>query len=150
VSHPGGLPFAILTEAYRMPPLGQALLENVHDKLVHFPIVLTLMAALMLVLARRKPEFGPLAFWLVWAAALSVLAAYFSGVSAEVEFEKDPKHWLAEVHRKWGIAVGLAEAAWVLLSLRAGTRRFAWVWGLLVVALVLVTGFLGGLVAHGE
>jgi uncharacterized membrane protein len=146
----GSLPLAILAEVYRIPPLGQALFESMHNKIIHFPIVLTLMAALMLVLARRKPEFEPLAFWLVWAAALSALAAYFSGVYAEGEFEKDPKHWLAELHRKWGIAVGIAQAAWVLLLLRPRTRRFVRVWGFVVVGLVAVAAFLGGLVAHGE
>jgi len=134
---------------YRMPPLGKALLHDPHNKIIHFPIVLTLVAAVMMIVARRKPELEPVAFWLVWAAALSALAAYFSGVYQAEEFEKSPKHWLVETHRNWGIAVGIAHAAWVLLLLRAGTRRYAWVWGLVVAALVAVTGFLGGLVAHG-
>ncbi len=153
LAHPataGGPSSADTAGPYRVPPLRGALFADMHNKLVHFPIVLTFVAALMLVLARRKPELEPVAFWLVWAAALSALAAYFSGVFAEGEFEKDPKHWLAELHRKWGIAVGIAQAVWVLLLLRPSTRRFAWAWGLIVVTLVSCAALIGGLVAHGE
>ena len=135
---------------YRMPPLGEAVLEELHNKLVHFPIVLTLVATVLLVLARRRTELEPLAFWLVWAAALSVLAAYFSGQAQTEEFEHGPKWWLVEIHRKQGITIGIGQALWVLSLLRERTRRHAWLLGVVLSLLVLTAGFLGGLVAHGE
>ena len=135
---------------YVMPPLGQALFDHLHNKLVHFPIVVTLVATLLLVLARRRPDLEPLAFWLVWAAALSTLAAYFSGQAQQKEFEHGPKAWLVMVHRNQGITVGIAQALWVLSLLRERTRRRAWLLGLVLSFLVLTSGFLGGLIAHGE
>jgi len=138
------------TTPYRMPPFGKALFDHPHNKLIHFPIVLTLVATAFLLVARRKPELEPLAFWLVWAAALSTLAAFFSGQAQAEHFQQRPKKWLVEVHRKQGITIGVAQALWVLSLLREKTRRYAWLWGLVVSFLVLTAGFLGGLVAHGR
>jgi len=135
---------------YRMPPLREAVLEHLHNKIVHFPIALTLIAAAFLILARSKPQLEPIAFWLVWAAALSALAAYFSGKFQEEAFEGGPKEWLVELHEKQGIAIGLSLAAWVLMLLWGKARRFAWVWGIVLSVMVLAAGFLGGQVAHGE
>ena len=133
-----------------MPPLGESLLADPHNKIIHFPIVLTMGAAVLLILARRRSELEPVAFWTVWGAALATLAAYFSGVFQAGEFEGKPKEWLVDLHRNVGIATGVAEAAWVLLLLRPATRRWAWLWGLLVTALVAGAAFLGGVVAHGH
>ena len=137
-------------DAYPMPAMRHALFDHMHNKVVHFPIVLAFAGALLLILARRKPELEPVAFWVVWLATLGALAAYFSGVFSADEFKGEPKEWLVGVHQKWGIAVGLAHAVWVLTLLRKSARRYAWIWGLVVVALVGVAAFVGGVVAHGE
>ena len=135
---------------YKMPPLREALFADMHTKIVHFPIVLALGGTLLLILARKRPELEPVAFWTVWAAALGALAAYFSGVVQAEEFKGEPKEWLVGLHQKSGIAVGLAQAVWVVLLLRKPAKRYAWIWGLIVVALVGVAAFLGGEVTHGE
>mgnify|MGYP001218772303 CR=1 FL=1 len=135
---------------YQLAPLREALFAEMHNKIVHFPIVLALGGALLLILARKRPELEPVAFWTVWAAALGALAAYFSGVFMAEEFKGEPKEWLVALHQKWGIAFGLAEAVWVLMLLRKPAKRYAWLWGLVVVALLGVAAFLGGEVAHGE
>ncbi|TMQ71119.1 MAG: hypothetical protein E6K80_06495 [Candidatus Eisenbacteria bacterium] len=135
---------------YKMPPLGKALLDNLHNKLIHFPIVLTLVAAVMVIVARKKPQYEPVAYWLVWAAALSVIPAYFTGKAAEQHFEGKPKEWLAEFHEKQGIVIAITQALWVLSMLKAQTRRFAWIIGILLACMVLGQGFTGGLLAHGH
>jgi uncharacterized membrane protein len=135
---------------YKMPPLGKALLDDLHNKVIHFPIVLTLVAAAMLIVARKKPQYEPVAFWLVWLAALSVIPAYFSGKAVVGHFEHRPKEWLAEIHEKQGIIIGITEAFWVLSLLRVGTRRWAWLIGLLLSTMVIGSGFTGGLLAHGH
>jgi uncharacterized membrane protein len=135
---------------YRMPPFSKALFDDLHNKLIHFPIVLTLVAAVMVIVARRKPEFEPVAFWLVWFAALSVIPAYFTGKAAEEGFEGKPKQWLVEVHEKQAISIAIMQVLWMLSLLRANTRRFAWVIGLILAVLVSSAGFIGGLIAHGH
>jgi uncharacterized membrane protein len=135
---------------YKMPPFSEALLDDLHNKLIHFPIVLTLVAAAMLIVARKKPELEPVAFWLVWLAALSVIPAYFTGKAQEEHFHGKPKEWLVEFHEKQGITIAITQALWVLSLLKANTRRFAWVIGLVLAVLVSSAGFIGGLVAHGH
>ncbi len=135
---------------YKMPPLSKALLDHMHNKLVHFPIVLTLVAAVMVIVARKKPQYEPIAYWLVWAAALSVIPAFFTGKAQEKHMYGGPKEWLDEIHEKQGIIIAITQAAWVLSLLKIQTRRYAWLIGLLLATMVLGSGFTGGLLAHGR
>lgn len=135
---------------YQMPPLMKAATDHLHNKLIHFPIVLTVVAAAMLIVARKRPELETFAFWLVWMAALSVIPAYFSGKAQQEHYHGRPKEWLAGLHEKQGITIGVLQALWVLSLIRAGTRRWAWVIGLVLVVMVGAAGFIGGLLAHGR
>jgi len=135
---------------YVMPPLGQALLADLHNKIIHFPIVLGLLGALLVLVSGRNPKYETIAFWVVWFALLSTLAAYFSGLAASTEFLHRPKRWLMETHMRWGIGLALAECVMLLSLLRRRAHGLAALMSFVVAALVLVTGFLGGLVAHGR
>jgi len=135
---------------YPMPPMREALLEHPHNKLVHFPLALAVAAALLLVLGRRRRELELAGRWLVWLAALGGAAAYFTGRLQEDAFDGEPKEWLVGTHGRWGTATAIVLAVWALLTLWKPARKHAWLWGLLALALVLVTGFYGGIVAHGE
>jgi uncharacterized membrane protein len=146
---PGGGPSGPQTP-YIMPPIGQAVMSDPHNKLIHFPIVLGLTAAVMVLISRRKPQYEPVAFWLVWFALLSTLAAYFSGFYQSTEFMHRPKRWIMETHERFAIGLAMAECVWILALLRRSTRGLATMMSFVVVALILVTGFLGGLVAHGR
>ena len=146
-----GAALAAQAEApYRMPPASQALFEDLHNKIVHFPLVMTLLATLFLWWGRRRPEFEPVSFWMVWATAASTLAAYFSGQAQARDYVEGPKAWLVELHGQQGIVIGIGQALWVLSLLRDNTRRFSWVLGAILSVMVLAAGFLGGLVAHGK
>ena len=135
---------------YRMPPASQALFDHLHNKIVHFPLVMTLLATFSLWWARRRPEFEPLSFWMVWVTAASTLAAYFSGQAQARDYVEGPKAWLVELHGRQGIVIGIGQALWVLSLLRDRTRRFSWAVGVLLSVMVLASGFIGGLVAHGK
>jgi len=145
---PDGAPAA--PRRYAMPGMWEALVEHPHNKLVHFPLALAVVAALLLVLGRRWPELDAAGRWLVWLAALGGVAAYVSGRLQEEAFDGEPKEWLVNLHEKWGLSTAIALVAWALLTLWKPTRKRAWLWGLVVAALVLITGFYGGIVAHGE
>lgn len=136
--------------SYVMPPLGQALLAELHNKIIHFPIVLGLLGALLVLVAQRKPQYETIAFWVVWFAVLSTLAAYFSGLAQSTEFLHRPKQWIMETHMRFGIGLAFAECVWLLSLLRRRTHGLAAPMSFVVAALVLVTAFLGGLVAHGR
>ena len=133
-----------------MPPMREALLEHPHNKIVHFPLALALAAALLLLLGRRRLELEAAGRWLVWFAALGVIAAYFTGRIQEEAFDGEPKEWLVHLHENWGLSSAIVLVVWALLTLWKPARKHAWLWGLVAAALVLITGFYGGIVAHGE
>ncbi len=134
---------------FAMPPVRDAMLHHLHNKLVHFPIALAPVAVLLLLAERRRPGLGAAGVGLVWLAAAGAAAAYFAGRAQEKAFHGDPKEWLAGVHETWGTAAAVALLAWALLSLWPAGRRYLWLWGLLATATVLGAAFFGGLVAHG-
>ena len=135
---------------YPMPPLWKALVGDLHNKIIHFPIVLTLVATFSLWWGRRRTDLEPVCFWLVWITALSTLAAYFSGQAQAPHYMEGPKAWLVTLHARQGIVIGVGQALWVLSLLRDRTRPLAWVLGVILSVIVLSAGFLGGLVAHGK
>ncbi len=136
-------------ESYVMPPLIDALLEHPHNKIVHFTIVLVLVATLLLWLPWRTRELIEVARFLIWAAAATAIAAYFTGQAQAEAFEGEPKEWVTLVHRNWGITAALALLAWaVLAAWRPRSRATSW-WGLLASLLIGIVAFLGGVVAHG-
>jgi uncharacterized membrane protein len=143
-------PVRIGSSRFVMPGLREALVEHPHNKLVHFPIALALAAALLTLLSRRRPELEPGTRVLVWLAALGAVIAYFTGRYQLEAFAGEPKEWIAEVHERWGTATAIGLLLWAAACAWRPARRHAWILALLVAALVLVTAFYGGLVAHGE
>jgi len=135
---------------YPMPSMRQAIFEHLHNKLVHVPLTLAVVAALLLVVGRRRSEMEASGRWLVWLAALGGAGAYVTGRVQKEEFKGEPKEWLAGLHERWGTAAAIALLVWALLTLWKPTRRYAWLWGLVAAALAVITGFYGGVLAHGE
>ena len=136
---------------YVMPPLREGLFDEMHNKLVHFPIVLALSGLVLLGLSGRRPELLPIAHAVIWLAAASAVAAYFSGRFQEEKFEGRPKEWLAELHERSGTVLTLASGAWaVLVGLQPSRRLLALIWGVVVAAMTMGTAYLGGVLAHGH
>ena len=135
---------------YAMPPMRKAVVEHLHNKIVHFPLALALAAALLLVLGRQRPELDLAGQWLVRLAALGGAAAYVTGRLQKEAFKGEPKEWLVGLHERWGTATAIVLVVWALVTLWKPTRRHAWLWGLVAAVLVLITGFYGGLASHGE
>ena len=133
-----------------MPPMMKAMTDHLHNKLVHFPIALGLAALLFVLLARGRPELESAASWLIWLAAASAVATYFTGRAQEESFENDAKKWVVELHEKLGTATTLSLAAWSVMSVWKRAKRFVLPWGFVIAALVLAASFFGGLAAHGH
>lgn len=134
---------------YAMPPMGEALVHHLHNKLVHVPVALAPVAVILLLLDRRRPGLAAAGAVLVWIAAAGAAASYFAGRAQEEAFHGDPKQWLAGAHETWGTVAAITLVAWALLTLWPPARRHLWLWGLVSSVAVLGAAFLGGLVAHG-
>ena len=134
---------------YAMPPIRKALTDHLHNKVVHFPIALGLTAVLLFLLAFRWPELDRAARLLVLLGALAAVVAWASGTAQEEAFEGGPKEWLVDLHENLGIATLIGYWVWVGFSYFRPLKRYAWIVGLLLALLIGVTGFYGGLIAHG-
>lgn len=144
-------------------------LPPVHPVLVHIPIVLLPLAALLATVAlaaKRDWAWSALTLVLV-LAALGAIAAAFAGdmlkdqqaadARASNETVSPDRHAVLERHEDLGIATavvsGVLAAAWLWQGkrLRAGNLALAWALALWAVAvLVLVTGFYGGALAWDQ
>lgn len=140
---------AAARRAFEMPPLREAVASHLHNKLVHFPIVLALLSAGLLVTVRRRRNLEAAARWTSWLVAAAGGAAYFTGRAQAQAFDGEPKEWLVALHGQVGTAAAAALLVAAIAGSWSGTARHAWILGLLAAGLVLAAGFYGGLVAHG-
>lgn len=73
----------------------------------------------------------------------------FSGVSQSEEFMDAPKQWLMETHRSWGVATVVGLWLWTLICYYRPAQKYARLWGVVMAAIITVTGILGGQLANG-
>jgi len=135
-------------------PLGvlwrEQLFAHMHNKIVHFPIALGLMGAVLALLSRRWSQYESAARLLIVLAALSALGAYFAGRAQEEPFEGSELEEVLEWHERLGVTTTILLWLGVVVSWTPPARRWLWVWALVVLVLIPVTGFFGGILAHAE
>ena len=131
-------------------PWKTAFTGNLHNKIVHFPLALGMAAAVLFMIARRWPAYEPSARLLLIAGALAAVVAFFSGRAQEGEFDDSPFHSVVELHETFGIATAITLWAGVALTFWARARRFMPLYGILLVLLLVGTGFLGGVLSHSD
>lgn len=145
-------PMAVKSDETQEPyqlNFSEVLSEHLHNRLVHLPIGFALAAFLLSVLAFRWQELQPAVRWLVLAGALASILAYFTGTSQAQFFEVSNKKWVVELHQRLGIITAAGLFIWTLFLFIRSLKQFAFVIGVLVVLLILITGFYGGILAHG-
>jgi uncharacterized membrane protein len=127
----------------------RALRSHLHNKVIHVPIGFAMSAFLLSILAFRWPELHPAIRWLVLVAALGSVAAIVTGSSQATALEGSSKDWVISIHRQLAIASAGTLWIWVAVLQARRTKRWAFLVGLAAILLLLVTGFFGGVVAHG-
>lgn len=137
------------SEIGQPPSLLSSLTEHVHNKLVHFPIALSLTALLFLLLSYRVPTLRPAVEVLVWLAALSAVFAVATGLLQKEAFEGTLKEAWVERHQILGITTTVSLFLWGFFFRFKPTRRWVLPWGVVVALLVSITGSIGGLLSHG-
>jgi len=129
-------------------PLREAVFEHLHNKVVHFPLALGCTAALLLLLSYRWPQYWPAARLLLFLAAASAVAAYFTGKAQEEDVENGPLRLYFERHESLGIASAISLWLGWALTLVPKARPWLWLYALLILFLLSGTGFLGGILSH--
>jgi uncharacterized membrane protein len=130
-------------------PWRTALLEHLHNKIVHFPLALGVAAGLMLLCAGRWPSLETAARALLVGAAALAIAAYFTGEAQHEAFEDGALEDIMRLHEKAGITTGVLLVLGVVVTSIEATRRFRWLYALVLLGVIAATGFLGGLLSHG-
>lgn len=130
-------------------PFTESAQEHLHNKLVHVPLGFGIAGVLFAFITLKKPEMLTAVRVLWFLAALGAVGAYFTGEAQEEAFEDDPyKHEVVELHEKLGIATGISFAVGFLISLSRRLKGLAVVWSVIVLLLLSVAGYYGGLLAH--
>ncbi len=129
--------------------IGEQIFEHVHNKIVHFPIAFVVAGFILTLLGFKWNEFSKAVNLLVFLAGLFAISAYLTGVSQELAFENTSKEWVVETHESLGIATMISIWVWFLFLNVKNLKKFAWLVGVIALILVLITGFYGGILAHG-
>ena len=131
-----------------LPPLRELLFEHLHNKLVHFPIAFGLAGALFVFLGFKWKEFESPARVMFLLGGIFAIAAYFTGQSQAEAFEDSFLHEYVELHEKLGITTGVMLWLSFFMSINPKLRRFLWIAAALLVIVISITGFYGGILAH--
>ncbi|MCK9426935.1 MAG: hypothetical protein M0Q21_12935 [Ignavibacteriaceae bacterium] len=127
---------------------GEQIFAHLHNKMVHFPIALTLVAFLFSLLNIKRRDYDLVIKILLGLSFVVAIAAFFTGNIQLAPFIGDPKEWLANIHRLTGIISSILILLWGASLFIERIKKYSWVIGLIVVAAILITGFLGGVLAH--
>jgi uncharacterized membrane protein len=125
----------------------EAMWSHMHNKIIHFPLALGVTASVLMLFARKRTEMLPVIRILLIIAALFAVAAYFTGKAQEEPFEEGEMHEFVEWHQWFGIASGVCLFAGIFVSRK--TTNLLIPYALTQLLLLAVTGFLGGILAHG-
>ena len=139
---------SVETEEAPSPGVMAALLGHPHNKLVHFPVAIAFVAFLFSLLMLRLESFETPLKVLVLLGFLAAVAAVLAGESQKATILQPSLRPVLQVHELLGWSIATVYGIWTLLAFRNLSRRWHWVFGLLVVLLVSVAGFLGGRMAH--
>ena len=101
------------TEEYELNA-GDALFDHIHNKIVHYPIALALVAILFAVLGFKDDRYQFVIKVMLLIAGVFAVVAFFSGTNQFDPFVGDPKEWLANTHRLFGIASAVSIWLWYL------------------------------------
>jgi uncharacterized membrane protein len=122
--------------------------SHVHNKLVHFPVALTIISCLFTILSFRWKQFEFSIKYVVLIAAIFAIPAIFTGLYQAGNFIGEPKEWIVALHKILGILSLSILWIWSIFLMVKPLKRFAWIISLVSIILILITGFYGGVIAH--
>lgn len=124
------------------------LLEQIHNKLVYFPIALSIAAFLLSLYDIRQKKFAvSIKFLLVFALVMTA-ASIVTGLNQASDFIGDPKKRIVDVHKMIGFFIAGFLVLWFIAISLKNFKKYAWMFGLVVTILVTIDVFLGGVISE--
>lgn len=125
----------------------EMLFEHMHNKIVHFTVALSVAAFLFTLINYKMRQFELTIKILVLLSALAAAASYFTGVRQANVFDGEAIEWVVILHRNLGIISATAIWLWLIFLFVPVVKRYAWILGAVVFALIIITGFYGCIIA---
>jgi len=122
---------------------------HLHNKIIHLPIGFGLAAVFLTLLSLRWHEYEPAIRWLVVIAAIGAVAAFVTGTRQAAALEGGSKDWVIQLHRALGISTMTVLCGWAIVAWLPRLKRWSLLLAILSSALLFITGFFGGILAHG-
>lgn len=134
-------------EPFELNPAEQ-IFVHMHNKLVHFPIVIGIVAFLLTLANIKTKNYERVILVLIIAGILFTIGTVVTGLNQTEPFNGTGKQWLVEFHRNTGIALLASYICWFVFTSVQRLKKFSWIIGLLTISLITLAGFLGGVIAH--
>jgi len=125
-----------------------AALEHIHNKVIHFPIALTVIGFFLMLLGYKEKKYWDSLKIIIPIAAFFTVIAVLSGLNQAEPFEGKSSYSLVETHELLGFGVLASLIFWSASFYIKKLKRFVWVFALITFALVSIAGLYGGVIAH--
>ena len=125
-----------------------AAFEHIHNKVIHFPIALTAIGFLLMLLGYKENKYLNVLKIIIPFAGLVGVVAIFSGQAQAEPFEGTAIYELVETHELLGFGVVVSLILWSLALYVKQLKKFVWLFAALTFILVSITGLYGGVIAH--
>ena len=126
---------------------GKEIFSHLHNKLVHFPFALAVLAFIFTLFAMKWQGFEFSVKYIVLIAAIFAIPVILTGLNQAGHFTGRPKEWVVYIHKVLGLISLVLLWVWYIFLVRKPLQRFAWIVGLITTLIVTITGFYGGIVA---
>jgi uncharacterized membrane protein len=126
-----------------------ALQTHLHNKAIHLPIGLVIVAFGMSCAAFKSDRIDSAVRWCLVIAFAGAVGAVVTGLGQAGVYEGGGKEWIVVAHRTAAFSMTASLGVWTLFAWTRPLRTWAFFLGLITLALVGLTGLLGGIVAHG-
>jgi uncharacterized membrane protein len=128
--------------------IAQLAFEHLHNKLVHFPIVLGIVAFVIALIDKKSCRYEDIIFGMVVGGGLFSVIAVITGLFQSQHFIGTDQEWLVQYHKVAGILLLMLYVLWAALLRLKDLKKYSWVVGFVASVLILVTGIIGGVIAH--
>ncbi|GBD91082.1 hypothetical protein BMS3Abin04_01806 [bacterium BMS3Abin04] len=125
-----------------------SLFQHIHNKVIHFPIALSIVGILLMILGFKDDKYWSALKILIPFAALMSIVAVLAGLSQAEPFEGTSTYGLVEIHKLLGFGVLASLILWSITLYVEKFKKFVWLFAILTVILISIAGFYGGVIAH--
>lgn len=126
----------------------ESVFEHIHNKVIHFPIALTVIGLLLMVIGYKDNKYLGALKIIIPTAALFTIIAVLSGLNQAEPFEGTLTYGLVETHELFGFGVLASLILWSLTFYIKKLEKFIWLFAILTILLVSFAGLYGGVIAH--